>query len=331
MGDHGTQRILENAALSSCADPVVFKGQAGVTMDEVQFGDCAGCLATNAADRITIQGPLDLVDGVSCVGDCHFITIDGVNGGAFAMDDLGNPAGGPSDITVKNSDWGPCWSSGANAANHCVLFYGLGARQIEIIGVPDNKWINNTIHDMDQVQPTDHYECVRGAGAANALWRGNKFWNCEIYDLNVGPLFGPNAVIENNWFGRSAPFGNTLSLAGNAPQIVRNNSFQDGAGIAADSGGVAATITGNIFGQKYCLPGALFRYNIFDDGQVGCGPTDGTFSGKAPYVSNTNDASLDYHLTGPSLADGFVSSGYASDDIDGEARSSPCDAGSDER
>jgi hypothetical protein len=339
-GNHGFQEILENTTLSNCTQNVVFQAVAGASVQtgEIRFGHCAGCFATNAPDHLTIRGPMSNPQGLSCGGDCHYITIDGVDGGALAVDWFGN-ADGPAHWVVKNSDWGPCWSSGPNAENYCKLFYGLGARQIELIGVQDFQFIGNTIHDFDLVE--GHYECARTSGGSNYVWRGNKFWGCEIYALSTTDWGGVN-YIENNWFGgadhgNGDPRGTAITADSSIPGqvIIRFNSFSSQDGITSDNGNshTGFFIVGNLIGLRECFASAVYAFNVYDDGGK-CGATD--VSGVPfSYVNGARGPSMNYHLSGPSPADGFVpvSAPYSdlATDFDGEARSAPRDAGSDER
>jgi hypothetical protein len=348
-GDHGTQRILENATLSACSENVVFQGQANVSMAEVQFGHCQGCFATNAADHVTVKGPLKLQGGVSCIGDCQNIVIDGVDGGAVLLDSLGN-AGGPFNWLIKNSDWGPCQSSGSP---DCHLFYDKGAKQIEIgagccpgssgTSLSDISFVGNTIHDF-KIIPPDHYECVRTSGGRNYAFRANKFWGCEIYALATTNWGGTNYV-ENNWFGGADDiFGGGRALAGTiaagATLYARFNSFSARDGITTDTNesGAGWQIIGNILGHgavgDQCLPQAVYKYNVYSGAK--CGDATNTGGQTLLYVNPARGPNMDYHLAGgPWLADNYVPSSQPGSDLatdfDGQPRSVPREAGSDGR
>jgi hypothetical protein len=353
-GNHGLQVLLENAALSACSSPVVFQGAIGVEMGEIRFGQCAGCFATNAADRITIKGPLRLFQGISAISDAHNITIDGADGGSFTIDSFGNPDG-PKNWLVRNSDWGPCWSSGPNEETNCNPWYGNTNHQIEIGGgnVGDTstnniQFLDNTIHDFSLAGPTDHYECVRMSGGSNHVWRGNKFWNCQIYALSTTNWGGVN-YIENNWFGganhadadpvlKGLPRGTALTSDPNVPGTiyVRFNSFSSLDGITSDTGSDHARwhIIGNLIGLRQCFANAVYRYNIYDDG--GACPGEGNVGGVPfQYVNGARNANMNYHLAAAWLADNFVPGSVPKSDLavdfDMEVRTAPRDAGSDER
>jgi hypothetical protein len=356
VGNHGVQRILENPILSLCSQPVVFHGGAGVVMAEVQFGHCQGCFATNAADKVAVQGPLKLTGGVSCIGDCRDITIDGVDGGGIVLDSLGN-AGGPQNWLIKNSDWGPCWSSGPNFATNCNAWYNMNARHIEIgagccpgsdgPSLSNIQFVGNTIHDFKLVTVGDHYECVRTSGGSNYTWRNNKFWGCEIYAL-VTTHWGGTNHIENNWFGGADDVfggGRALGIGWEATGsiFVRFNSFSSADGITNDSANnptpgvyhIIGNLIGNtqIFGTQ-CWPGTIYAYNIYVGPKCG----DSTNVGNTPlqYVNPVRGPNMNYHLAAsPWLADNRVPGSAPNSDLatdfDGQARIAPRDAGSDER
>ena len=128
-GNHGSQRIRENATLSACAENVVFRTVPGanVEMEEIAFASL-GTPATDGADHVTVEGPLKARRGVSCYGDCTYITIDKVDGGTVSL------YNGPTDWTVKNSDWGPCYSSGPNYDAGICRTSVPDNGQIEIVG-----------------------------------------------------------------------------------------------------------------------------------------------------------------------------------------------------
>ena len=112
--------------------------------------------------------------------------------------------------------------------------------------------LNNTIHDFElTVDNSIHSECIRSSGTTahpveGLIIRGNKFWDCEIYALSLTGI-GPNAYIENNWFGGSEhgmdnppqndnprgtsyATGETSSVTG--PIYIRFNSFQTQEGLS---------------------------------------------------------------------------------------------------
>ena len=129
-------------------------------------------------------------------------------------------------------------------AGHCETSAPKSG-QIELIEARNIKFINNTIHDHDTVTtqpPHDHFECVRTSGGSNYVFRGNKFWGCEIYALSTTDWGGVN-YIENNWFGGAdwhdaSPSGMAITADPTIPgQIyIRFNSFSSRDAITSDAG-----------------------------------------------------------------------------------------------
>lgn len=347
-GSYPKQVIAEVARLSACPSNVRVEEAAGeaVTITEIQLSTGgAGTFATDGPDHLYFKG-FRLTQGFSCICDANFITFDKIDGGAFTV-------GNVQHWVIKNSDFGPCWSSGPNYDNSCRVYHRAGAAQLEFEGnypgatqvFSDVRFLNNTVHDFDLV--TGHYECMIGGGAGaksleNLVIRGNKFWGCQIYALYLGYL--KNVYIENNWFGGAdhgdgAPRGTSIGLSPNAvgPVYIRFNSFQDAEGIFADAGtprvGVYYLI-GNLFGHRDCIANVNYRYNIYDDNQRGCGPNDATVA-SFPYVNGSRGSTMNYHLARRSVADGFVPAtvphSHLATDYDRQRRGARRTAGSDER
>ena len=63
---------------------------------------------------------------------------------------------------------------------------------------------------------TSVFVWVKGS---NYVWRGNKFWGCEIYALSTTDWGGVN-YIENNWFG-GADHGDNGSARALASRLTR--------------------------------------------------------------------------------------------------------------
>jgi hypothetical protein len=118
---------------------------------------------------------------------------------------------------------------------------------------------------------------------------------------------------------------------------VRFNSFAPGQTVTLEGPngiGAGIRIVGNLLGNRNagCIGAAIYVQNVQLGG--GCGPSDTGISA-LPYVNASDLAPMNYHLSGPSVADGFVTLTNADAslvlDIDGSARNAPRDAGSDER
>jgi hypothetical protein len=122
---------------------------------------------------------------------------------------------------------------------------------------------------------------------------------------------------------------------------IRNNSFQNGAGIEKDLNAQQAgcqfqnvRVTGNLAAYGGCQSGFTYAYNVWTGGSK-CSATDGNVT-SFPYVNNGHGPGQNYHLSGPlGLFDNFVplSAGCSPTDVDEQARplGAACDAGSDER
>ena len=293
--------------------------------------------------------------GVSCLGDCFDIVIDNIDGGtvqlfAWAANAFPNV---PTRWVIKNSDWGPCASSGPGTCEAGTPQSG----QVRIIDSVDIKFINNNIHNFDTATtqaPHDHFECVIGERIRGIVFRSNRFWGCEIYAINIGggSFQGTENYIENNWFGggdwaNAGPNGKSVTVAPLQPGAhvyVRFNSFSSQDGITADGPftGAGWHFIGNIIGDapgdgpgQNCFTQAEFKYNVYI-GPGKCGDSTNIAGAGNMYVNGVRGASMNYHLAaGTWLADNYVPGSLPNSDLamdfDGQARSAPRDAGSDGR
>jgi hypothetical protein len=89
-------------------------------------------------------------------------------------------------------------------------------------------------------------------------------------------------------------------------------------------------------GFTNCVPQVFYDYNVWRSGA--CGSHSTNLGGTMPYVNGSDVDTGDYHLAGASgstRADGWVtptSGDYAlGTDVDGQTRTAPRDAGSDQR
>jgi len=266
-GTYAKQVIYEVAALSGCSGNVTIQPASGaaVTVEGIDLGTVDGGQVTDAPDKLTIKG-FTMPDGIAMYGDATDITIDSVDGGAFFI------AGG-RHVTIKNSDWGPCNSSGDT---NCETFF---SRQIVIENSESTSDIlieGNTIHDFLLTNPNDHYECIRTDGGANVIIRGNRFSNCEIYAMTITKPSG-TWLIEKNFFGRTSCCAfsppqidrSSSVVLGDATSggrvIIRNNNF--GAKQTTVSEGATGystvSIIGNILESNSCLPDVAYASNLF--------------------------------------------------------------------
>jgi hypothetical protein len=299
----------------------------------ISLGDnnALGTFDTNAPDRLTLQG-FGYSGTIYMWGDADHVTVDGVSGGSVLIQ-------GATNITVRNSEFGPCPSY----PETCTRFFILDGSSV---GEPRTTNIlieNNTIHDFPISRAGDHWECMFASGGANVTIRGNKVYNCETYDIVLGDnsysAGYTNWVIENNWFGRTCCYGTSdrlsaVNLHGVNDLVIRFNSFGPGQTVTNEGGGTVTNVrvVGNVLGASGCATGATYDYNVFLSG-TGCGQNRRTIA--APYVNASTQGSMDYHLVPGTAAEGFVTpttTDYAlAYDRDGHVRSAPRDAGADER
>ncbi len=338
-GTYGQQQVLERASLSGCNPDVTFRANPGDTVDlhDIWLGGTC-CQATNAPDDITVKGPMAMHGGFACFGDCVNIHIDGVDGGTLSIYGGGAPvSNAPTNWLIENSDWGPCKSTRPAGDDFCDTKADDDG-QIELVNVHGFQFVGNTIHDFDLIQP-DHFECVRTDGGSNYVWRGNKWWGCQIYGMTTTGWGGVN-YIEDNWFGGGDyPNGTANGIAINAhpnqpgQTYVRFNSFsaQDTVNQDFGMGHSMWHFIGNIFGNRHaygtqCLTGAEYKYNVY----VGpkCGDSTNTGYTSLQYLNGARGPNMNYHLAlTPWLADNYVPGSQPNwdlaTDFDGQARSAP--------
>ncbi|HXO49070.1 MAG TPA: DUF4038 domain-containing protein, partial [Mycobacterium sp.] len=201
-GDYATEQILkENTALDNCSSPVVFQAAPGFDRSQVIMGDVDG----NSIDSgdfgptanwwevkdMTIPGRI-VADNCEfntngCSNPSHNVTVDNVKAGTVW--------GFVNNLTVENSNFGPCYNLGSgfsdqgNNGDKLVSpdpsvrcddnFKCCGAHSVVK---------NNVIHDFldDNSDPaTDHFECMFVGSAVDVTIEDNKFYNCQIYDIFI--------------------------------------------------------------------------------------------------------------------------------------------------
>ena len=291
-GSYGNQNLIETSAGSACRrNPIVLRAASGTrpTIRWISFGLWRGGALSDAPDNLILRG-FEVRWGISMWGDVANVTLDDIDGGSFFI------GGGGTNITVKNSDWGPCTPSGrfqGEPADCRNYFPGDGrSGQVRIIGGTNLLFENNDFHDMVIDLPGAHWECIfmNADGLRNVTFRGNRFSNCQTNAIALGNNRNPNNVagtwlIENNWFG-SCPGGtaggngpyclNLTSLPVAAKIIVRFNSFAPGEYLGCEAGcgdpQGRLNVDGNIFGSgAACIRGGQYRDNLFLSHRSGCG------------------------------------------------------------
>ena len=124
-GSYGDQHIIETKAGSACKrNPIVLRAVPGTrpTINWISFGRWGGGPTRDAPDNLILRG-FKVTWGLSMWGDVTNVTLDDLDGGSFFI------AGG-TNVTVKNSDWGPCTPSGSfqgKPADCRNYFPGIGA------------------------------------------------------------------------------------------------------------------------------------------------------------------------------------------------------------
>ena len=185
--------------------PIVFRPAAGVT-PTVNWSRrrLVRVPRTDAADNVVLRG-FKLTWGLSMWGDVENVTLDWIDGGSFSLE-------GASNVTIRNSDWGPCTPSGSfdGGPADCRNYYPFDPRsgQPRISAPTMNVLLeNNAFHDMVADHAGAHWECLWVGGGRDVTFRGNRFDNCETNAVALGDDGNDNNVagtwlFENNWCGR---------------------------------------------------------------------------------------------------------------------------------
>ncbi|GIU94460.1 MAG: hypothetical protein KatS3mg012_0917 [Gaiellaceae bacterium] len=313
---------------------VVFKGSRAAVVDEIKTAECCG-RAVNGPDWIELNG-FTLRNRLNGWGQADNWRVIGIDGGSFDIN-------GPANWLLSGNDWGPCSSNTAPTCNGQNFAGGVSNLVID----------GDTFHDFTITPGSGaHWEClfITGARGANVI-RNSRFWNCETYGIYFSSFHSDHRystgswTVENNWFGRTCCFGSSprssaINLGGSSPGepvqnvLIRFNSFAPGQTLVREGGPTGSNLraVGNIFGASGCVADVSYFYNLFRGGT--CGQSGLTIS-EMPYVNGSDGAAMDYHLRSGSPAERYVaptSSDYAlAIDIDRQSRSSPRDAGSDQR
>ena len=277
-GSYREQEIVETTTGSACSrNPITIRGAPGVSpkVALIQFGtgnrNCGPC-STDAPDNLTIRR-LTVTGGVVLTGDATNVILDRIDGGSFMIE-------GARNVTVRNSDWGPCDAPGGPCYGISGFYEGQN-RIAECHGcatTTNNILIeNNVVHDYT-ISPRSgaHSECFWINGGGNVTFRGNRIYNCTTTAWSIGEhsrqLLTGTWVIEGNWIGKThnASSLNLTQYPYTGRMIVRSNSFGPNSTLGTEEGGTdTGTISAyrNIFGRwdDWCIPGATYRDNLFVD------------------------------------------------------------------
>jgi hypothetical protein len=350
------QVILEDASATACASntPIVFRSEAGqrATFRHIRLGTDIGNCNNISPDNITMWD-IDVVWGIDIEHDAHDIIIDGFDGGSFGIGG-GYPGcgseGGPTNVTIRNGDWGPCRTAGGtgfDCRNQYTNAPQEGKNKI-VDGATNIVIENNTIHDFE-ITDGAHFECIWSNGGNNVTLRYNHFWNCITNGiaLNSQDMAG-TWIFDNNWWGSNGSANANLKwgLNGSCPSgvvYIRFNSFAGGTGPGNEDSDLTCTniwYIGNLIGEVVsCESGAQYFYNIYlGSSRCGTALNGNILIGALPYVNTSDGASGDYHLSGAvgsTAADDYVPGSVTNSNVlldwDGDLRTSPRDAGSDAR
>jgi len=347
-GSYASQSLAEVVGLSGCGSDVVIQEapSEAVTTSNITLGTNnvgPNGYDSNAPDHIKLIG-FGYSGDITMHSDANFITVDGVAGGSVYIQ-------GATNITVTNSEFGPCPSSGGS----CGRMHILDAGGEEATTTSDILIEGNTIHDFLIGQAGEHWECMYNSGGANVTIRGNIFYNCETYAIMMETYAFSNGysnwLVENNWFGRmcnNGPPNNCNSTRASAvyPKMARNtlirfNSFSSGTKVT-NEGGTSSNVrvVANILGDNVCDAPYTYNYNVFTQATGCAADANDTALNLIPYIDDSDQAAMNYHLegaVGSTGADNYVptsvtDSGLATD-FDGQSRpiNTNRDAGSDER
>jgi hypothetical protein len=275
-GSYPDQYLHEKAALSSCTTPVTVQGAPGVTVNWISFGSYNGAPTTDAPDNLVLKG-FKVTRGIVLWGDVVNDVLDGIDGGSFYVQ------GGVQNLTIRNSDWGPCGSN--LQSGDCRTYYQLDGYSGQPRLLQGNNILldHNTFHDMTVEAAGQHWECLfmNSTGLNNVTFHANTFRNCSTNAIAIGNGGSPNNnsgtwVFDGNNFG-PCPGG---TAGGNGPYCVnftgipwaatidfKNDVFtqDDYLGCEGGCGSYPGlSIHDNTLGAGYvCIPGAKYANNTY--------------------------------------------------------------------
>ena len=291
----GDNIVAANAVIASCPgnNGVTIQGEsrAGVVIQHVYYGNQPDGQATAAPHNLTLTG-VTLTWGMEINGAAVNDVIDNVDGGSIAVSGTGT-----SDITIQNSDWGPCDTYGnafngqpADCRSDNLSTPGEGKNKI-CCRASNIVIENNTFHDYIYHGGGPHFECWWIAGGTNITFDGNKFYNCQTNGVSLGDM-GNDANTAGTWYFQNNWCSNSLNqgcfkfgqLPYAATMIFRFNSFAAGRTITNEEPTNIANpneiyIVGNVLGTSdnmggiNCIQNAVYDYNVELQGgnNQGCG------------------------------------------------------------
>lgn len=239
-------------------------------------------------------------------------------------------------ITVKNGEF--CDGSGSSSQEEDCVQVWNGSSYISFIGNSFHDWHGDYDvkyhNDMIQFYPS----------GSRIIIDGNKFYNGPTSNIMTGGGVLTDWVIQNNYFGAPYWGGNNIVFGNSSSPcsglVYRNNVDASGLGINnVDCSNLSPDISGNIYTQPV---GAVLLYGPVSGGYNIFVPSGGVTAGSnakrcnvsweagssptAGGVPNVHLASNDTCAVGAGNPASFPSK-----DIDGQTRTSPPDAGADQR
>lgn len=325
-GAYGFQQLA--AVSGKGTSPITFQPAAGasVSVSTLDFGNSQ--LGILPPSYVTVK---DMAVSFPRVWDGleTGITLQNLTGKWF--DVLGG-----ANVRVIGGDYGPCQAPRDDACTPRLT----GSNQL-VDGV--------SIHGMVSTDLANyHVDGMFVRGCNTCAVRHTKFWSNQITNIRVQNCCGLPAnsalVLEDNWFGTvyndiglTSPRFDAVDIDTPVPNLrVSYNSFAEGSGMQDTGGGglgSGSLVNGNLMGNQVCSSGTTYRNNVYIPfseftGQTPCGASDR----KVTTFGYVNNAGRDFHITSSSPAVGAGGSDCVGTlDIDGETRTSPCDAGADQR
>ena len=305
------------------------------------------------------------VDGFYQWGASH-TTVDGAGGdlniSGFEVGDPASRSNRVTDITFRNIDFLGGQSQvlnvdgltldnldiGGNCDGYDALRFNDPVGTAGDADDPANVVVKDSrIGRICWPNSADHPDCVAMSAGHNVTFDGNRIWQCGSQGLYLISELGGNihdVQIQNNMFGDCRTSGgysncvNSLILDVRSPGLanvtVRYNAFAVNQQPMRVSGGTSAQniqVYGNAGEGPGCETpnGAVsYGYNVWDDAK--CASTDMTSDPK--FVSSVSGSGFDLHLQSGSPAIGKGDpTRYPSSDADGDTRTTPPDAGADQR
>jgi hypothetical protein len=308
-GSYPAQSINGDSSKTSSADVVFMPAEgASVTVTSAIYVFASHITIENMKVQNVTIGNYDQTLGRPDPTD---VTLQGLTGRNFQIDSATN-------VTVEGGSWGP--------ASACGGPYGGGNNSIrQPTGTaPANIVIDKTvIHDVQSYNLVEcHIEGLAIFAGTKVTVSNSTFYGNSVYDIFMQSNSGghPNNVtLSNNWLaaavddsganGRSVGSHNGVAVGDsgiNENLTVQGNQMNDV--LQMDDNGTKGAYTNvkvaeNVGMMPYSnypcgsLSGIQWSENIWQNDK--CGGSDVDLNGAAmPYKKATNDATLDYTLTG---------------------------------